>query len=368
MKMSNSLLDFTKNSIWQGFSALADPQTLEAPKSKLRVFVASLGSLLDCHEVDKGLEDYGNKATLNYNQFESYLSREVFSSLSDATSRDELAVLEKSIDEACWILTKSKLNPSKRASGLDETSAFKLFRIFCLLADLVRDEEGNAQVLISPEEADLVYTKFLSNLSKEWELREDFEILFSNAIFDLQTFFSVVELKFMKHFRQDELSEVINDIYDEFVDDTIKKGALLKRGEYLPKFMERLFILRSTGLTYYSNPKKPKVIRFDAQTRVEEGQDNSNSKFHQFYLITSDRVLHLATLDKRYRAQWLSSFKLALSRLYCRESYGRHLRNKRRLEWHRLRIRRQMEEDRAKDTLMMEKMEENGGTTTAIGS
>lgn len=79
----------------------------------------------------------------------------------------------------------------------------------------------------------------------------------------------------------------------------VSQGTVLKRGEYLPKFVEKLFVLTSNGLTYYTNPKKPKTIEFDSQTRVEEGQDQPNSKFHQFYVITTDRVLQLATLDKR---------------------------------------------------------------------
>lgn len=58
----------------------------------------------------------------------------------------------------------------------------------------------------------------------------------------------------------------------------------------------------------------------------------------------------------RYRSQWLTSVKLALSRLHCQESYGRHLRNKRRLEWHRIRIRRQVESDRAREMLRAEKL------------
>jgi hypothetical protein len=77
------------------------------------------------------------------------------------------------------------------------------------------------------------------------------------------------------------------------------QGTLLKRGEYLHKYVEKLFVLKSSGLTYYVNPRKPKVIQFDSQTRIEEVNETANSKFYQFSVITSDRVLQLATLDKR---------------------------------------------------------------------
>ena len=49
------------------------------------------------------------------------------------------------------------------------------------------------------------------------------QCLFSNAIFDFQTFLSVIEVKFTQHFQKEEMQEIINDIYDEYVEDTIKK-------------------------------------------------------------------------------------------------------------------------------------------------
>ncbi|CAL8077657.1 unnamed protein product [Orchesella dallaii] len=353
------LLEFVRNSIWHAFSTLTEDEGLSAPKSKLKVLVTSLGTIIDCQGLGEALEDFGGNSRLTFSELEQYLSREVFTSLSDSLGRRELSSLESQIDEACWIISKSKLlaESMKRNPRVDTENIFKLFRIFCLLADLVEDAETDiAQVLLCSEEADLVFTKFLSSLSKEWDMKEEFDCLFSNALFDFQTFLSVIELKFMKNFEKEEVYEVINDIYEEFVADIIKKGTLLKRGEYLPKFVEKLFVLTSNSLTYYTNPKKPKTIEFDSQTRVEEGQDPQNSKFHQFYVITADRVLHLATLDKRYRSQWLTAIRLALSRLHCQESYGRHLRNKRRLEWHRIRIRRQIESDRAREMLRAEKL------------
>ena len=113
-----------------------------------QVLVTSLGTILDCQDVEKGLEDYKGTTDLNFAQFEHYLQNEVFSSLSDSASRSILSPLECSIDEACWIITKSKLmqRTLKEPLCFDSETGFKLFRIFCLLADLVRDEEGNAQV------------------------------------------------------------------------------------------------------------------------------------------------------------------------------------------------------------------------------
>lgn len=92
------------------------------------------------------MDDFRSSPTLNFGQFEYYLNREVFTSLSDSATRIELSPLEKAIDEACWNITKSKLEKCKKDSPIQEESRFKLFRIFALLADLIQDEDGNAQV------------------------------------------------------------------------------------------------------------------------------------------------------------------------------------------------------------------------------
>ncbi len=128
-----------------------------------QVFVASLGTILDCPGVDSGLVDFRSTPNLNFAQFEFYLAREVFSSLSDSTSRREFAPLEKHIDEICWTLTKSKLPLSKREPCLDRESAFKLYRIFCLLADLIRDDDGNAQVSLRLHYAKIIFSKLRRN-------------------------------------------------------------------------------------------------------------------------------------------------------------------------------------------------------------
>jgi len=117
-----------------------------------QVFAASIGTVLDSFGVENGLDDFRSSPTLNFSEFEYYLSHEVFSCVCDIHNRTDLALMEKYIDEVCWTLTKSKLDWNRRNSPLDKETAFKLFRIFCLLADLVRDDEGNAQVREFPIE------------------------------------------------------------------------------------------------------------------------------------------------------------------------------------------------------------------------
>lgn len=108
--------------------------------------MASIGTVLDSFGVENGLDDFRSSNCLNFSEFEYYLSHEVFSCVCDVHDRSDLALIEKYIDDVCWTLTKSKLEWNRRRSILDKETGFKLFRIFCLLADLVRDDKGNAQV------------------------------------------------------------------------------------------------------------------------------------------------------------------------------------------------------------------------------
>ena len=114
-----------------------------------QVFVTSLATILDCPGVDQGLDDFRSTDTLNFIEFEYYLAHEVFSTVNESASRYELAPIEKRIDEICWTLCKSKFDGgTKNNQLLDRDAKFKLFRIFSLLADLVTDEDGSAQVSV----------------------------------------------------------------------------------------------------------------------------------------------------------------------------------------------------------------------------
>lgn len=116
----------------------------------MQVLVSHIGTVFECGNLASlALEDFGSDTSLNFKQFESYLSREVFSSLSDSLGRRDLSLLEKQIDQICWNLSKSKLilDSVKRNPRLGSESTFKLFRLFCLLGDLITDADtNNAQV------------------------------------------------------------------------------------------------------------------------------------------------------------------------------------------------------------------------------
>lgn len=134
---------------------------------------ANIGTLLDLYGVEKGLEHYRSTTTLNFDQYKYYLQREVFSSLPDKLPLSALREFESRIAETCWLFCRKKYS-STETSKFSEASAFRIFRIFCVLAELVEEEEvGSYKVWLHPTEAAYVAQALASSLGSPWD-EEDF--------------------------------------------------------------------------------------------------------------------------------------------------------------------------------------------------
>ena len=74
------------------------------------------------------------------------LDPQVFSALPDELTVDDQHNYESKIDDVCWQMCSSSYverdNPI-----FPEDCVYKLFRVFCMLGDMVEDEEGKIEVL-----------------------------------------------------------------------------------------------------------------------------------------------------------------------------------------------------------------------------
>jgi hypothetical protein len=65
----------------------------------------------------------------------------VFTSLPDsALSLGALRDLEEKIDEVCWLVCQKRYLDQRARPVFQDHCVYKLFRIFCLLAELVPDD------------------------------------------------------------------------------------------------------------------------------------------------------------------------------------------------------------------------------------
>ncbi|XP_049776225.1 differentially expressed in FDCP 6 homolog [Schistocerca cancellata] len=337
MKAMSVILKNVMNSIWHAFNALTSDKSGVVVKSRLKVLTANIGTLLDLYGVEKGLEHYRSTKCLNFGHYSYYLQREVFSSLPDNISIAALRDYEEKIDEVCWLVCK-KHYLSREHPVFSDVCVYKLFRIFCLLADLIPQTEEIYQVLLHTSECASVASQFVTSLGLQWDA-SDFESLAAViGSFRFPTFLAIMETKYSGAGKTDQagVEEAVHEMYQTFLYDVLKKGMLYKRGYLLPTLKEYWFVLHPTELSYFKSQNEREQcgsIPLDPQCRVDVSpQTNSNSTRDRtrFVLNTNDRTFEFATMDHRTRLQWISSLQTAISYSGLREGYQRSQANRRR--------------------------------------
>ncbi|KAL7303628.1 hypothetical protein TKK_0003774 [Trichogramma kaykai] len=326
------------NSIWHAFNALQlENQVGAVAKSKLKVLTANIGTLLDLYGVEKGLEHYRSTSTLTFEHFIFYLQKEVFSSLTESTTMETCRNLEKGVDEICWLVCRKQYLDRSNPLYTD-ASVYQLFRIFCLLAEVETDTlEGGYIVTMHSDEVARIASQLASSLGLCWD-PADFNAL-SAAIgtFRFSTFLAVLESKYSGdgNLDIDGVIEAIEDLYQTYVEDVIKKGYLMKKGYLLPTLKGFWFVLRPGELAYYkdSQQKEPAgTITLDGNSWADSATSGGHAKpDRRFVLCTPEhKCIELVAEDHRGRLQWLSALQIAVEHAGERVSYQRGLALRRR--------------------------------------
>ncbi|KAK9887964.1 hypothetical protein WA026_000256 [Henosepilachna vigintioctopunctata] len=256
------LLENTTNTVWQAFVSLQQDDSGFVHKSKLKVLTANIGTVLDLYGVEKGIEHFRDSHSLNFIQFKFYLQREVFASLPDKLSLPDLRNYESSIADICWLVCRKKFTERKNAI-LKETSLFKIFRIFSVLAELIPDskDENTYQVLLHPSEARLVAQNVATSLGCHFDDEDFINLIVPIGSIRLSAFIALLESKCLNGI-VDELaiSEAITDIHQTIVEDVLKKGYLTKKGYIFPTMREYWFVLRPSELSYFKSRSEKKNV------------------------------------------------------------------------------------------------------------
>lgn len=344
----SSLLDNVENSAWHAFEFLALEVDGSATKSKLKVLTSSLGNILDVCGVEKGLDDYRSTSNLTFEQYRYYLLKEVFSALPDTISVTEQRKTELKVDEVCWLIC-SPYYLERSNPVFPDLCVFQLFRIFCMLAEMVEDEMGNLEVVMAAAEVETVGYHFLSNIGRgsEWSPEEFDQVASVIPAFKFSIFLAVLESKYAKDIDSGTILEAIQDIHDMFILDVIKKGSLKKKMDLLPAYREHWFVLQPHSLTVYSGwsqKEKRGEIPLNSQCRVVNLTESSSKspnkqKHHKFFLHANEKVYEFQAANHRGRLQWVSCMQKAI------EFSGEEARYQRRLSAER---KAQRQEDMAR--------------------
>ncbi|XP_011506408.1 PREDICTED: switch-associated protein 70-like [Ceratosolen solmsi marchali] len=329
------LLKNLTHSIWHAFHALQHDVSGIVAKSKLKVLTANIGTLMDLYSVEKGLEHYRSTQTLTFEQYIYYLQKEVFSSLTDATSIQTCRTLEEGIDEICWLVCR-KIYLDRPHPIFKDNSVYQLFRIFCLLAEMESDiMDASYLVTMHSDEVAQVASQLVTSLGLCWDATDFSALSAAIGTFRFPTFLAVLESKYSGggSLDIDGLTEAIDDLYQTYVEDVIKKGYLMKKGYLLPTLRYFWFVLRPGELTYYKDSQQKEasgIIILDTNSWAD-AVSNGGKPDRRFIISTPEhRCIELVAEDHRGRLQWLSALQIAVQHSGEKLSYQRSLANQRR--------------------------------------
>uniref|UniRef100_A0A1L8DV35 Putative pleckstrin similarity domain protein n=1 Tax=Nyssomyia neivai TaxID=330878 RepID=A0A1L8DV35_9DIPT len=333
------LLRNVTNSIWHAFSALHQEQDGMVNKTKLKVLTANLATLLDLYGVERGLDHFRSTATLNFEHFKFYLAQEVFSCLPNTLTLSELRNHEAKIDEICWLVCRQTYTIQRESSIYPEEVIYKLFRIFCMFSDLVVRNDGNCHVLMHSSEAVQIVQQLLNLLGLDYEAEKKYEYLVnSDLTYRFDQFLSLVEFREVREGTFgciESLYEAVDEIYQIYIKDIIKKGYLLRRGYLLPTLREYWFVLQPCELSYYKTPHLKELcgsICLDSNCMVKPFMSPSgkHEKVQRFIITSGERNFELAAHDHRSRMQWIAALQLAITYSAGKEGFQRDLTARRR--------------------------------------
>ncbi|KAJ3645131.1 hypothetical protein Zmor_022818 [Zophobas morio] len=345
------LLDNVTNCVWQAFDALQQDKSGFVHKSKLKVLTANIGTLLDLYGVERGLEHFRSTPTLNFDQYKYYLQKEVFSSLPNKLPLPDLRDYEARIAEVCWLVCRKKFI-NRESQIFSDESVFQIFRIFCLLGDLVLDghNENSYQVLLHPSEVYNIAQTLANSLGCPWDEEDFTNLSISMGSFRLTPFIAVLESRSLVGVKDNyAISEAVADIYQTLVEDVIKKGYLTKKGYIFPTMREYWFVLRPSELSYYKTRSEKDRC---GSLPIEPGSRVEAKSGYRIMLHTPERAFELGTTDHMTRVQWMSALQLASDHSGGCQSYQRLQAARRKMQragriQEMLRARAQLQQERS---------------------
>lgn len=339
-----------------------------------QVLTANVATLVDLYGVEKGLDHFRSTATLSFQHFRYYLAQEVFSALAlSQLSPSELRSHETKIDEVnrnsgslfglsntekplvllqiCWLVCRKSYITEN--SVYPEQSVYKLFRIFCMLADLTERDDVECEVHLHSSEAIQIIQQLLVSLGLDHEAEKQYEYLMnSDIIFRFDQFLELVQFRELcqDNFEcRQSLTEAIDEIFQTYIKDIIKKGFLMRKGYLLPTMREYWFVLQPCELHYYKTSQEREhcgTIPLDSKCVVKpfSSPNGKQDRVQKFVLTSGDRNYELAASDHRSRMQWIASLQLAITYSAGREGFQRDSTARRRQQREANKQKRQHEE------------------------
>lgn len=295
--------------------------------------------------------------TLNFDQFKYYLMKEVFLSVPEDMTLAQQRNFETRIEEVCWLVCRKDYVTEGDIQPFTIDMTFKLFRIFCMLADQLEHPDSSIYCAIAGPEALHLIQQLLASLGLDYETDNRFEFLRNgDKVLTFSEFLNLIDFPGCGNARscREPLREAIEDMYQTYIMDVIKKGYLLRRGYLLPTLREYWFVLQPCELSYYKHSNEKELcgtIHLDSKSNVRPivSSNGKHDKVQKFVVTFRDRAFELATLDHRSRMQWISALQLAITYSAGKEGFQRDIASRRKIQ-REIETKRRKEEERLRSS------------------
>lgn len=168
-------------------------------------------------------------------------------------------------------------------------------------------------------EAAHILQQLINSMGLDFEADKQYNDLMSNPRYlSFEEFLLSIELGEYKVMSEFALNEAIEDIYQTYINDVIKKGNLLRRGYLLPSLKEYWFVLQPSELSYYKNQTQKElcgtiVLDHNCMVKPSSKSTTKTDRVLKFILSAGERNFELATQDHRSRMQWIAALQLAIT-------------------------------------------------------
>ncbi|XP_069828673.1 differentially expressed in FDCP 6 homolog [Dendropsophus ebraccatus] len=312
-------------SVWYAFTSLDTEKSGKVSKSQLKVLSHNLYTVLNIPHDPVALEDHfrdDDDGPVSSQGYMPYLNQYILDKVVEGSFKKE------SFHELCWTLTAKK-NYRPVGVALPNEDAFHLWCLFNYLS------EDTYPLIMVPDEVQYLLQKLLMTARSEMGEMELGEMLSSldQGVSVWQFLNLVTSPKILRSISMETLSMAIQDVYEEIIQDVLKQGYLLKKGNLRRTWTERWFVLKPRILSYYVNEDCKEMkgsIAIDKDCGVEVLPDRDGRRC-MFCVKTATKTYEMSASDNKHRQEWVTAIQTAIRLQQSRSvSLHRELQSRRR--------------------------------------
>ncbi|KAM8977262.1 differentially expressed in FDCP 6 homolog [Pelodytes ibericus] len=334
-------------SVWYAFTSLDTEKSGKVSKSQLKVLSHNLYTVLCIPHDPVALEDHfrdDDDGPVSSQGYMPYLNQYILDKVIDGS------FVKEHFHELCWTLTAKK-NYRPKGAVLPNKDAFHLWCLFNYLS------EDTYPLVMVPDEVQYLLQKLLAMARLEAGEVEFGEVLstMSSGVSVWQFLELVTSPKILQGISVETLSMAIQDLYEEVIQDVLKQGYLLKKGNLRRTWTERWFVLKPGSLCYYVSEECKEMkgsIAVDKDCGVEILPDRDGRRC-MFCVKTTTKTHEMSASDTKHRQEWLTAIQTAIR---LQQSGSRSLH--RELQSRRREQREQREQRRAAREQEMQRLAE----------